>query len=301
VDSNPQLEAARSVERHGCPTCGAPIGRPCRTRAGDTAFRYHTARFVMVPALGSVAEVVVPDDRRPGHPWQAGTGPDGATHQQESDELRVGYAYCSYASAEDLASQLAQLEAARCHSIFHERVSTSVGRRPELEQALRVVREAKQGDPARSAALVATDLGRVARSSDELMSLSAALQAEGIQLELLSGTLTGTFDPRGDGSLLFTILEAVAQLDRDHLRDKKIEGQQTAAAKGKNSGRPRALDVEMVARARQLRDEGVAVPEIAGQLLITTGKNAGRHPSVASVYRALAEDAGSELMSPVTG
>lgn len=36
---------------------------------------------------------------------------------------------------------------------------------------------------------------------------------------------------------------------------------------------------------------GVPVPEIAAKLVIKTGKNAGKHPSVASVYRALADDA----------
>ena len=41
--------------------------------------------------------------------------------------------------------------------------------------------------------------------------------------------------------------------------------------------------------ARALKDKGVPVPEIAQKLTIKTGKNSGRHPSVASVYRALAE------------
>lgn len=296
MDPNLHLEAAREVERHSCPTCAAPAGSPCRTEGGNTAFRYHTARFVMVPTLGGVAEVLVPDDRRPGQPWRATPGTE--TGAQDSDGYRVGYAYCSLASAEGLESQLEQLEAAGCHQIFHEQVSASVKQRPGLENALRVAREAKAG-LGRSAALVATDLGRVARSSDELMSMLAALQAGGIQLELLSGVLVGTFDPRAAGSLLFSVLEAATQLDRDHLRDKKVEGQRAAAAKGKASGRPRVLDGEMVARARQLREEGVSVPEIAEHLVIATGRTAGRHPSVASVYRALAEDEGSELMRPV--
>ncbi|MCC9705292.1 hypothetical protein E4N62_08500 [Streptomyces sp. MNU76] len=35
--------------------------------------------------------------------------------------------------------------------------------------------------------------------------------------------------------------------------------------------------------------KGVPGPEIAGKLTIKTGKNAGQHPSVASVHRALAD------------
>jgi hypothetical protein len=41
--------------------------------------------------------------------------------------------------------------------------------------------------------------------------------------------------------------------------------------------------------ARALKDKGTLIPEIAKKLSIKTGKNAGKHPSVASLYRALAE------------
>ncbi|MFE3497720.1 hypothetical protein ACFXOS_32415 [Streptomyces sp. NPDC059175] len=42
--------------------------------------------------------------------------------------------------------------------------------------------------------------------------------------------------------------------------------------------------------ARSLRANGVPVPEIARKLVITSGKNQGQRPSVATVYRILAED-----------
>jgi len=49
-----------------------------------------------------------------------------------------------------------------------------------------------------------------------------------------------------------------------------------------------------VDRASALRARGTPMPEIAAKLTITTGKNAGRHPSVASLYRALTiADAGA--------
>jgi hypothetical protein len=47
----------------------------------------------------------------------------------------------------------------------------------------------------------------------------------------------------------------------------------------------------MIIFVRALHDKGVPVPEIAAKLVIKTGKNAGKHPSVASVCRAVAEDA----------
>jgi hypothetical protein len=46
----------------------------------------------------------------------------------------------------------------------------------------------------------------------------------------------------------------------------------------------------MTDHALHVRD-GKIYPEIAGKLIIPVGKNKGRHPSIASVYRILAEDA----------
>jgi hypothetical protein len=45
----------------------------------------------------------------------------------------------------------------------------------------------------------------------------------------------------------------------------------------------------MLTFAVALKDKGVPVPEIAKKLTIKTGKNAGKSPSVASLYRVLAE------------
>ncbi|MCG5213318.1 hypothetical protein [Streptosporangium sp. KLBMP 9127] len=45
----------------------------------------------------------------------------------------------------------------------------------------------------------------------------------------------------------------------------------------------------MLVFARALQANGVPVPEIVTKLTIKTGKNAGGHPSVVSLYRALAE------------
>ncbi|MFF4391969.1 MULTISPECIES: zinc finger domain-containing protein [unclassified Streptomyces] len=53
-------QAALAVERHDCPNCDAPAGSACRTRGGKTAAKYHTPRFVLVPALREELEIPVP-------------------------------------------------------------------------------------------------------------------------------------------------------------------------------------------------------------------------------------------------
>ncbi|MGH6655084.1 MAG: recombinase family protein [Actinocrinis sp.] len=321
----PTPPPADLVERFVCPACGAQIGGACRSRSGDTAFRYHTARFVLVTELAGVAEILVPEDRGPGRPWTPpGESADGERASSDPGSrdpasrepapavlapsvsapalgrgaptssppltvLRIGYASCSLADEDELTGQLRALAAARCDRVFSEQIIATVKRRPELVHAVRAADEARSADTGRPVALTATELRRVARTSRELMELASDLAAREIRLELLTGPVSGMFDPRGEGRLLFEVLAAATSLDIDHLRAKKLEGQRSAANEGRPPGRPRALDDGMLALARRLRGEGVPVAEIAERLTIATGKNAGRHPSAASVYRALAE------------
>ncbi len=282
-------QAADAAERHDCHKCQAPAGSPCRTRGGKTAVKYHTARFVLVPALREELEVPVPGDRGPGRPWKpgppAGTAP---LTENAARPIRIGYARCSTARQE-LASQTAALEAAQCKRVFSEKISTRIKVRPELEKALTLARDIKEAAPDQPVILTVHELKRLARNAAELMTLSAQLQAAGIRLELLTGPLTGIYDPDGMGAMLFAVLAVAAQLDRDYIREKTLEGQAAAAAKGNHSGRPKVIDDDMLTFAIALKNKGTPVPQIAGKLVIKAGKNAGKHPSVASLYRALAE------------
>ena len=76
-----------------------------RTRAGRTAAKYHTARFILVPSLREELTVAVPAERSPGQPWAA--GPPVATAEPEvtAVPIRIGYARWSSATQE-LQSQL---------------------------------------------------------------------------------------------------------------------------------------------------------------------------------------------------
>lgn len=161
--------------------------------------------------------------------------------------------------------------------------------RPELEAALKLAYDIKEAAPDQEVILTVHELKRLARNAAELMTLSGQLQAAGVQLELLTGPLSGIYDPNGMGAMFFAVLAAAAQIERNYIREKTLEGQVTAAAKGYHGGRPKVIDDDMLTFARALKDKGIPVPEIAKKLTIKTGKNAGQHPSVASVYRALAE------------
>jgi DNA invertase Pin-like site-specific DNA recombinase len=201
---------------------------------------------------------------------------------------RIGYARTSTAR-QKLASQLEALHLAECHKVFKEQISTRVKVRPELEKALAPAHQFKEAAPETPVIFTVHELKRLARNAAELMTLSAELQAGGIQLELLTGPLTGIYDPNGMGAMFFAVLAVAGQIERNYIREKTLEGQVIAASKGNHGGRPKVIDDDMLTFAVALKDKGVPVPEIAKKLTIKVGKNAGKSPSVASLFRALAE------------
>ncbi|MEV6576280.1 recombinase family protein [Streptomyces sp. NPDC051577] len=133
-----------------------------------------------------------PRPRRPAPRAGLEAGPDacGGPGARTERPVRIGYARTSTARQE-LAGQLEALRRAECHKIFQEQISTRVKVRPELEKALALARQFKEAAPETPVIFTVHELKRLARNAAELMALSAELQAGGIQLELLTGPLTG--------------------------------------------------------------------------------------------------------------
>ncbi|MFI9720544.1 recombinase family protein [Streptomyces sp. NPDC052396] len=266
------------TERHDCPKCEAPAGSPCRTSTGKVAANYHTGRFALVPALKAELTVKTPADRRPGKPWVAGAAVPETAEVAPGAAIRIGYARCSMVGQE-LQSQLDALAGADCTRVFSEKISTRVKERPELEKALTLAREIRAAAPGQPVILTVAEMKRLARSAAELMSLSATLQADGIQLELLSGPLQGVYDPNGAGAIVFAVLAVSAEVEREGIREKTLEGLETAARKGNHGGRPTVMDADKLAAAKARRAKGESVTAIAKALGV----------SRATLYRALAD------------
>jgi len=159
-------QAGAAVERRDCPKCAAPAGSACRTQGGRTAIKYHTARFILVPALKEDLEVAVPAARGPGKAWTPGQPPDAAA-EVAGMPIRIGYARYSTAGQE-LASQLDALDCADCRRVFSEKISTRVKVRPELEKALALAHEIRQAAPGQPVILTVHELKRLARNAAEL-------------------------------------------------------------------------------------------------------------------------------------
>ena len=97
----------------------------------------------------------------------------------------------------------------------------------------------------------------------------------------IPGSLTEGLHTDGPkGKAMLTIMASFAQLERDTMIERTRAGLLAAAANGRKGGRPRKVDEADAAKARQLRDKGIAAKDIAKMLGV----------SRATAYRYLNED-----------
>lgn len=271
---------SRAVEEVACPSCRVPAGSPCRTRSGNTAFWYHTHRLVLIPQLGSVGQLAVPADRGAGVPWQVSTTPPLP--------VRIGYVYRSDPGP-DPSRQEEALTSTGCVRTYADEIAINVAARPALDDALTMAAGQRRSAEGQQVIVVVHDIAKLARHSRELIQLTAAMHRDGLCLQVLTGPLRGLHDPETDAPGLFGVLVAAARLDEQYVTAKSKAGARIAAAAGARAGRPRVVDADMLAEARRLREQGISVPQIARRLVIPAPNGPGRHPSLATIYRALAQ------------
>jgi DNA invertase Pin-like site-specific DNA recombinase len=175
----------------------------------------------------------------------------------------VGYARVS-SVGQDLAVQLAQLDAAGCKKVFAEKKSGLTAKdRPQLREALDYVRE---GD-----ALVVTRIDRLARSVGDLQEIAKELKGKGVALKVTEQSVdTST----AAGKAFFDMLGVFAEFEASLRAERQRDGIEKAKERGVYKGRPPTLEK---GRILELHAQGVRPVDIARQL------NIGR----ASVYRAL--------------
>ncbi len=124
------------------------------------------------------------------------------------------------------------------------------------------------------------DLGRDAA---ELTALADHLTAHGLILETLAGPLPGIYDPTGPGKLLFAFFAAMAETERENIREPTLEGLDTADRKGKHGGRPQVITDDMLHTVLRRRANGESVEQIQPDLIIPPASARGRvRPSPAS-------------------
>jgi DNA invertase Pin-like site-specific DNA recombinase len=135
-------------------------------------------------------------------------------------------------------------------------ISGAKDRRPALD-AMLVAARARKID-----SVVCTKLDRLARSTHHLVVIAKELQALGVDLVVLDQAIDTTTP---SGRLLFHVLAAISEFERDLIRERVIAGLARVRAQGRRLGRPRRHHVD-VTRAAVMRSEGRSLRAIARAL-----------------------------------
>ena len=170
----------------------------------------------------------------------------------------IGYARVSTRDQNPQA-QHAALRAAGCERIFSDTASGKLAERPELAACLDYLRP---GDT-----LVCTKLDRLGRSVKHLVDLVLRLGERRVDLTVTDQAIdTAT----SGGKLLFHVLAAIAEFERDLIRERTRDGLDAARAKGNNGGRRPGLTELQAAEARRMyNSREYTVTQIAGMFRVS--------------------------------
>jgi DNA invertase Pin-like site-specific DNA recombinase len=177
--------------------------------------------------------------------------------------------------------ELQQFAVARGWQLAGEYVDAGVSgakdSRPELN---RLMADAKRR---KFDAVLVWKLDRFGRSLRHLVNALAEFESLNIAFVSLSDNLDLS---TASGRLMFNIIGAMAEFERELIRERVKAGMKNAKAKGARIGRPRAnVDASQIAR---LRDGGASLRAIAARLGVSVGTIAAcskRLPASASVTR----------------
>jgi DNA invertase Pin-like site-specific DNA recombinase len=158
--------------------------------------------------------------------------------------MLIGYARVS-THDQNLDLQKDALEQTGCERIYVEHISGNSSSRPELEKAFEMLRE---GDT-----LIVWRLDRLGRSLKHLIELFSQLDERQIGFRSLTESVDTTTP---GGRLIFHIFGALAEFERNLIRERTRAGLAAARARGRRGGRPPILDSQKREVAVKLYKEG---------------------------------------------
>lgn len=194
--------------------------------------------------------------------------------------MLIGYARVSTVD-QSPEMQIDALRAAGCEKIFTETASGSSLDRPELKKAQSFLRDGDQ--------LVVWKLDRLARSITQLIETVKQLESRNIEFRSLTENID-TSSP--GGRLTFHIFSAMAEFERDLIRERTLAGLDNARKKGRRGGRPKAMDKAAIVQAEALFEQGdFSSKAIAERMGV----------SVATLYRYVPAGIQKKRKSPAQG
>ena len=172
--------------------------------------------------------------------------------------MLVGYARVS-TDDQNLDLQTDALTQAGCERLFSDEMSGAKSQRPGLNDALDFVRS---GDT-----LVVWRLDRLGRSLKDLVQRVEQLRERGVGFRSLHENIDTTSSV---GKFQFHVFSALAEFERELIRERTMAGLQAARARGRMGGRKRSMTPEKVKMAtRLMKDPAISVEEICRTLGIS--------------------------------
>ena len=167
-------------------------------------------------------------------------------------DQRIGYARVSTGD-QSLDLQRDALQQAGCSTLYEDVASGKNTDRPELVNCLKALRS---GDM-----LVVWRLDRLGRSLPDLVRIITDLEQRGVAFESMTekiDTSTAT------GRLVFHLFGALAEFERNLVRERTLAGLASARARGRKGGRKPALTPAQVREVKVLMaDKSIPVGQIA--------------------------------------
>jgi len=152
----------------------------------------------------------------------------------------IGYARVSTVD-QNAALQVDALKTAGCSRVFTDKASGTLASRPQLDRLLDHLRP---GD-----VVVVWRLDRLGRSLKNLIALVEDLAERGVGFRSLSESIDTT---TANGKLFFSIMGALAEFERELIRERTMAGLEAARARGRVGGRPPKMTPEKVKVAREM-------------------------------------------------
>ena len=165
---------------------------------------------------------------------------------------RIGYARVS-TEDQNLDLQRDALQKAGCSTVYEEAASGKSSSRLQFEQCQKALRA---GDT-----LVVWRLDRLGRSLPDLVKIVASLEQTGISFESLTEKIE---TESAAGKLVFHVFAALAEFERNLIRERTLAGLTAARARGRTGGRKPKLDSKQVREIRVLLgDPTINVSDVA--------------------------------------
>ena len=171
--------------------------------------------------------------------------------------MKIGYARVS-TQDQNLSAQLDALTQAGCNRVYEETASGARSDRPVLAEVMRTLRG---GDT-----LMVFKLDRIARSLPHLLEIMETLNQTGAGFRSLTEEINTTTP---GGRLVFHVMAAISEFERDLIRERTAAGLKAAKARGRIGGRPRKMTGEKIRAAEKLLSSGTPVRDVAEMLSVS--------------------------------